>query len=371
MTDQRRSRYTNTIISTSKQKTWLPLCILMVIGLVGMHFTVSRPMRKQWEEELLAVRRDLNRMQGSVQRLASIGTQTQKTNSLLTAMNDQQSLVRESQKTLKLVDDLTLEIGSRAENLAKSLATVDELAELQARIVERSESSLDALAALDLLSGVQTRLIAESRMLTETEDAIREIFAMRDRTLEATSDLVVVEKILVNLSNLKTKLVAQSQDLDEAEEVARRYADLKDTLTIAAEDLPIAERNLDRWIGIQDRIVGESTKTKTAQNNLTALLAVQNRLTQDVSNVESARRSHEGMSRKILNFASLHPVVANAIRALEPFAEHVKSGDANRKAAEGQASLRTSEQSPLVAPKPREKHRGFFPEWVIHSIGNQ
>lgn len=316
MTDHRRSRYTNTIISTSKQRTWLPLFIGLAVGLVGIHFTVSRPMRKQWEKELLTVRKDLVHLQASVQKVASVETRPQKTNSLLTAMNDQQSLLRESRKTLKLVADLTARIESQEEKLSNSYAALENLTGLQDRILEYAGTGSEAMLTLDRMVEFQSRFVARSR------------------------------------------------DLDEAEEVARRYADLKDTLTISAKDLPIAEQNLDRWIGMQDRIVGEATTTKTAQNNLAAILDVQNRLAKSVTNEEMAFGSLEDLSRQVLNVASIHPVVANAIRALEPFAVLIKSSEA-------QASANSRKRIPQKVTKPQKKHHDFFSDWNTHPLGNQ
>lgn len=347
MTDQRRSRYTNTIISTSKQRTWLPLFIGLIVGLLGMYFTVSRPMKKRWKKELMMVRRDLNRMASSVQKVAAVGKQAEKTNSLLNSLNDQRVLVEDSSLTLKLIENLTLKLDSQADNLSKSLSTVEELSE------------------------IQSRLVAESSRLRETEQAMEKFHSIEARTFESLSNLDQMEQALAHLTKLKSKLITQSRNIAEVEQIAERYINLKDTLTISAQDLPIAEQNLDRWIGMQDRLVEESSTTQKAQNNLTAILDLQSRLAKNSTKTESAvgaaiseiAASLPGMSKKVIEFASLHPVVANLRRLYEPLAKAAKLSSAIQKTGEAQSDSRSTNPAPLVAPRPKKNHQDFFSDW--------
>lgn len=318
---------------------WGMLAAGLSCGLLGMYFTITRPMT----ERMRALEADLAIMQTEMHQLVGTRDDLWKTNDLLTGLRHQQRQLAEAGQSLAALRDMKHEVIALADQHQQAMQQLAAISRLQSTLVANSAAVEEAEVAIGQVQELQQAVtelgkqsLARQSQIAAAQGTLLSLDDLTSQTIKQQATVEAAQSMLKSVDKLSGSLLGRGEALARSSEVVQQMDALQSQIAQQSEKLPVAIANWQEIAGLHQELAAHDPKlTAQAERNLIALQDLgtdlstgSDRITSAVQTIElledfqSQMQVHANtltnMRRELMEIAFLESTVKQTLQVLKP-----------------------------------------------------
>ena len=327
-----------------QKQVWMVATLAMVVGIMGMHFLVNRPVKQQ----MALMQHELSGVQNELKLLTGTRSSTSKANTLLSELRLQKRQLLDAQRSLTEIRNLRQQVQDEASKSALSMESINQLAQvhksldqivaLKNRINQEADSVEDAECRLRQLGNLKSQVLTEAKGLDTAKMNVEKMIAITDNINNTSADLQLASTNARRMIDVKEMLVMQGGNNDSAKANLSSLLQLRDTVSGSDASIIKAHSNASHMLVLVDNLSSKKVDPKVASKNLDQLIEIHTQLKVRSRSIADAVQTFELLSdlqdeitgysqslqeirKTMLELILLEGTVSRVARILKPMTE--------------------------------------------------